>query len=128
MPLGGLLACLEFQPVIACCSSLEESQPANLADQTFLENICPLMFSGAPPVVQHCGISQRGYGPFVYRECAGWPSLLPYIRNACNPESVSTEGYLWSKYGGLQKMTKIGLPESQFFICSVSTHVSQKPD
>ena len=51
--------------------------------------------------------------PFVYRDGTGWPASLPYIRKIrisvaiVNPESIFTKGYLWSKYGGPQKMTKI---------------------
>ena len=64
-------------------------------------------------------ISQRGFSPFVYRDRGGWPAPLPYIRKirvsvAIGTQSgiLFTKGYLQSKYGGPQKMTKIGLQES----------------
>ena len=54
--------------------------------------------------------SQRGGSPFVYRDHADWPALLPYIRKirismaiGINPESIFTKGYLWSKIWGSSK-------------------------
>ena len=54
----------------------------------------------------------------MYWYCVAWVYItkgplyirmarVPYIR-WLNPESVFTKGYLWSKYGGPKKMTKIG--------------------
>ena len=64
-------------------------------------------------------VSQRGDSPFVYRDGTGWPASLPYIYKICVSVAIGTQsgirlhkGYLWSKYGGPQKSTKIGQQES----------------
>ena len=89
-------------------------------------------------------ITKRGDSPFVYRDRGGWPASLPYVRKirvsvviGTQSGIVFTKGYLWSKYGGPQKLdyrkvvkiVKVHFHNSSSYCCccccsSVSTRVS----
>ena len=60
-------------------------------------------------------VSQRGGSPFVYRDCGGWPALLPYIFKIHVSVAIGTQSEIhlhkrvpMVKIWGSSKMTKIG--------------------
>ena len=42
-------------------------------------------------IVCFVDISQRGFSPFVYRDGAGWPAPLPYIRKIRVSVAIGTQ-------------------------------------
>ena len=47
-------------------------------------------------------LSQRGDSPFVYRDGAGWPASLPYIRKICVSVAIGTQSGIYLTKGYLR--------------------------